>query len=346
MSALNPPILYAGAVRIDVDLTSLIVLVLFTGLFFMLKKLIFEPFLEDVDQRDDRTTKMHESATALEARADVLRAEYKVATEAATDEAFEARRTLRVEGLHQKDSQVNHAQAKAQDEYKEQSAKLQAQFESARKEALSQAGSLAESIAAKVLGRALVWFGGALALGALSPRAAFANAAGQASPGTIELYLFNLANQAASLLVIIAAIVFFGGRKIQASLAARADNLSSEIAAAQAAHDQAQKLLDQYEGMIAQLKTERDQLIKTYREQGEAEKARLIEEGEREARRVAQDTQRMLNNELAHMQQKIESELVEVSLERAEVLVKEKLNLTDHNRITDEYLTSLESAQG
>lgn len=340
MSAPLTDIVYAGAVRIDLDSTSLIVLVLFAILFLTLRKLVFHPFLEDVDRRDERTVKMRENAADLDARAQKLQEEHRLALETATLKAQEARRELRVAGLHQKEAQVGAAQESAQATYQEQLNTLRGTFEGARTEALSQADDLARSIASKVLGRNLMWL---LAIVGFSS-SVFAPEA-LAGGSSADSYQFDLLNQGISLLVLLGAIIYFAGGKIQESLKARAAELAQEINDAQAAHDNAQKLLDQYEGMIAQLERDGEELLATYRQQGEEEKAKLIAEGEREAERIAKDAQRQIDNELGSMQRQIERELVETSLSRAEELINSKLNLTDHNRLTESYLNELEKTQ-
>ena len=345
MSAPITEIIYAGAVRIDLDSTSLIILALFTLLFFILRKLVFHPFLEDVDQRDERTVKMRESASELEARAEALRQEHLNAVADATQSAQEVRRELRVAGLHDKEARVSEAQAEAQASYQERLGKLRASFEGARKDALSQADSLAKEIASKVLGRNVVWFIAALGGYALLglPEAHAADAEGGYLFGLIQTeYYYNFFNQALTVLVLVGAAIYFAGGQIKANLKGRADELAQEINAAQGAHDQAQELLNKYEAMIAKLESEREELLNAYRAQGEEEKARLIAEGEREAERVTQDAQRQLDNELSSMQRDIERELVETSLARAEELIHSKLNLTDHNRLTEGYLAELE----
>ena len=157
-----------------------------------------------------------------------------------------------------------------------------------------------------------------------------------------DTYFFDLANQAASLLVFVGVIVFLAGPKIKAGLQARAEALAAEIAAAQTAHDDAQALLNKYEAMIGELEAERETLLETYRKQGEDEKAKLIEEGKAEAERASRDAQRAAENELAAMQRKIERELVDLSLSRAEELIVKKINITDHTRLNQSYLSDLD----
>jgi F-type H+-transporting ATPase subunit b len=338
MNASVNELLYAGAVRIDMDSTSLVVLALFTLLFFTLRKLVFHPFLEDTDLRESKTVKMRETAKELEARASELQEKHRSAVESATLEAQQARRELRVAGLHNKEDRVSKAQSEAQASYDEQSEKLSAQFVSARESALSQADDIAKSIASKVLGRAVVWL---MALGTSSYVFVSEAFAGGDAHGE-STYLFDLANQSASLLLLVGLIIYFAGGSIKSGLVNRAESIAQEIEAAKSAHDKAHKLLNTYEEMINAFETERESLLATYRAQGEEEKAKLIEEGKAEAERVAKDAKRTAENEFAAMQNKIERELVDVSLARAEELIVKKINITDHTRLTQSYLSELD----
>ncbi|MAD60119.1 MAG: hypothetical protein CMH49_01215 [Myxococcales bacterium] len=157
-------------------------------------------------------------------------------------------------------------------------------------------------------------------------------------------YFFDLANQSVSLLLFVGLIVFLAGGKIKESLKTRAENLAQEIETAQNAHDVAKKALDEYESLINSFEAERESLLATYRTQGEEEKAKLIAEGKAEAERVAKDAQRAAENELASMQQRIERELIDLSLARAEEMITSKLAITDHTRLTQNYLSELDKA--
>lgn len=340
MSTHATDLLFAGSLRLDIDMTSLVVLGLFTLLFLLLRKLVFAPFLEDVDARDERTGKMRESARSLRERAEALSEQYASQREEALNAAQNARRELRIEGLNQKEAQMGEAQEAAQASYDERSKTLHESFDKARKEALSQAEDIAKSIATQILGRAVVWMIGAIGVSTLWMSEAFAGAAENSD----SAYLWNLANQGATILALVGCIIYFAGSGIKNSLKTRADELAAEIKAAQNAHAEAKLLLDEYEAKIAQLDEERAELLSKYRSQGEEERARLIEEGQHEAERIARDAERNLNNELIVMRRKIERELVERSLERAEELITQKINITDHNRLTQNYLSELDQA--
>ena len=153
MQILSTDILHSSAgIRLDFDGTTLVILAVFVVLHFALKRLVFTPFLEDVDARDGRTTQVRQRCSDMELKANELQARYEELNAESVAQAQEARRALRVEGLDDKESRVSEARAAANKSYEEQSASIHAQFESARKEALAQVEALAQEIKTKVLG--------------------------------------------------------------------------------------------------------------------------------------------------------------------------------------------------
>ena len=131
----------------------LLILVILLVLFLALKALVFNPFLDDLDQRDVRTEQVRQTADELKKKADSLAEQYQAEVAQARTQAQEARRTLRVAGLEDKDTRVAAAQKEANENYESASASLSNQFEEAQKSALSQVDDLARQITSKVLGR-------------------------------------------------------------------------------------------------------------------------------------------------------------------------------------------------
>ena len=142
-----------GGIRLDLDLTSLLILVILLVLFLVLKTVVFNPFLKDLDQRDVRTDQARQNAQDLNAKAQSLSEKYKEVVAQARTDAQEIRRNLRVEGLNDKESRVADAQKEANTQYDEMCTSLNEQFEKARSQALSQVEDLAREITSKVLGR-------------------------------------------------------------------------------------------------------------------------------------------------------------------------------------------------
>ena len=152
MQFLSTDILYAG-VRLDFDLTTLAILVIFAVLHQVLKAKVFKPFLADAALRDDATATRRQEAGDLQHKADALHEQHQKIVADAKAEAQEARRSLRLEGLQQKEASLQAAQEKSQADYTQASTELNAKFEATYAEAMSHVDSIATEMAAKLLGR-------------------------------------------------------------------------------------------------------------------------------------------------------------------------------------------------
>ena len=149
--------------------------------------------------------------------------------------------------------------------------------------------------------------------------------------------------QVINFVIFIAILVIAGRKPIRKALQDRSNKIAQEILEAQRLQTEAKDALAQYETMLKEFQQEREQMLQQYRQQGEAEKEDLIASGKKEAERIKADAERSIENERQSMQKRIERELVEEALKRAEVLINENLNPQDHTRLTNEYLTQVES---
>ena len=71
MQFLSTEVLYSS-VRLDADLTVVVILVLFVLVHSILKAKVFTPFLEDAALREEATQTRRQQATALQQKADAL----------------------------------------------------------------------------------------------------------------------------------------------------------------------------------------------------------------------------------------------------------------------------------
>ena len=147
-------ILLSG-LRLDVDGTFFIQLLVLTVLFFVLKTLVFQPFLQSMDIREEKTVKARERAAAIDARSADLTAEMNEALAKAREEAQAARKELRLEGLEARESETKDARAQADATLREAQAALEGEVAEAQKQAASQVDVLARTLASKALGRSL-----------------------------------------------------------------------------------------------------------------------------------------------------------------------------------------------
>jgi F-type H+-transporting ATPase subunit b len=148
--------------------------------------------------------------------------------------------------------------------------------------------------------------------------------------------------QAVNLLILIIAIAIFAGKGLKSGLQSRADSVAKEILEAQKLHQEAKQLLDEYQAQLNDLQSKKDELIEQYRAEGEREKAQLIADGEKEAQRLKDHAKQQAEQQLLKAQGRIEKEVVDAALKRARTLLVEKINVQDQQRLTSEYVVSLE----
>lgn len=173
----------------------------------------------------------------------------------------------------------------------------------------------------------------------LGSNLAFGAEAGELSWSTIGFHAVNLA-------ILLAGFVYFARRPLQRALENRADAVGREIAEAARLQAEAKALLDTYEGKLAQLEAEGAELLRLYREEGEAEKARMLAEAQTEADRIRREAQRAAETEVARARARLEAEVVDLAIDAATRTIAEKMTAADHRRLTADYLSRLEESAG
>lgn len=152
MDPLQIPVRSMGSVTIDLDGSFFIQLVIFLVAMAVLRKLVFEPYLAALDARESKTVRTSEAAAELQARADALSAQYEADLAAAREKATEARKTLRSQGLEQRETLLTEARGVSSAKMAAAQAAIDAQYDGARVELSKQVDELATMIADRVLG--------------------------------------------------------------------------------------------------------------------------------------------------------------------------------------------------
>jgi F-type H+-transporting ATPase subunit b len=138
---------------IDIDGTILVQFALFLIMFFVLRSLLFRPFLELQGQRAARIDGARDEAQKMQAEAQGLGEEYERRYAAAKGRAEEERLRLRGEGLAREQEVLGEARSLMQLKLQTARKELFAKTELALKDLEQQAQPLARAIASRVLGR-------------------------------------------------------------------------------------------------------------------------------------------------------------------------------------------------
>ena len=167
----------------------------------------------------------------------------------------------------------------------------------------------------------------------LTPSIAFAGG-GEASWSTTLYHAINFA-------LYVGLIVYMGGGAIKRSFAARSENLSAEIAAAESLQQAAEEKLNELQAKLDAFDEERVELLERYRTQGEAERDQLIAEGAREVERIRAEAERQSAAAFKAAQAEIERDLIEGALARATELLESETSAADQGRLGGEFVNEI-----
>ncbi|MDR2668638.1 MAG: F0F1 ATP synthase subunit B [Desulfovibrio sp.] len=151
----------------------------------------------------------------------------------------------------------------------------------------------------------------------------------------------NTAWRVANLILFIAVIRHFFGKKIAAFFKGRSEGIAAELAALEAAKAEAARKLEEVEKRIAGLEQERLALTAEYRAQGETLRAAIIAGAEEEAKRIAAGAQTTAENEIKAAVEAVRAELAEAIVTEAEKMLAERLTARDHAELVDKYLAKV-----
>jgi F-type H+-transporting ATPase subunit b len=149
----NPYPFASGAISVDLDLTFLAQLVLFTTFIVLLKPLLFDPLLRVFEERERRTEGVKKEAREMDARAAQVLTRYEGELEKIRQEAGVERERLRREAASLEAKILAEARAETARFLEEGKARIGAEVSEMRKELHVAQPALAAEIASQILGR-------------------------------------------------------------------------------------------------------------------------------------------------------------------------------------------------
>ncbi|MEE2786653.1 MAG: ATP synthase F0 subunit B [Myxococcota bacterium] len=153
MHSLNQSVHMMAGVNLDFDLTFIIQLGLVLILMVVLKKFVFNTYLETIDERERKTGQTRAQAEQLSRDAEAMFSRYEEAISRARADALQSRQSLRVEGIQVREKALADARSHAQAKLDDAQGTLQADLDSARAHIEEQVSELSGLVVAKVIGR-------------------------------------------------------------------------------------------------------------------------------------------------------------------------------------------------
>ena len=141
---------------------------------------------------------------------------------------------------------------------------------------------------------------------------------------------------------VVAAVLFFVLKKpLSQGLGKRSKDIAAELADLEAQRDLARKEYAEMERRLKDAAGEREKILQDFRNQGEKEKAQIIENANAMAERIKAQAQFAIEQETDMAKTELKREVAELSAALAEDLLKQNINAEDQSRLVDEYLTKV-----
>ena len=142
-----------GHPLIDIDWTVALQFGLFLAMFFLAKKLLFQPYLALREKRIAGIDGARAEAERMNAEAEAKLADYEQKLTTARDKAAEETRAVRAEASKHEQDVTDKSRKAAQDAMNTAAAKVKSETEAARAELATRADAIAKQMAKQLLGR-------------------------------------------------------------------------------------------------------------------------------------------------------------------------------------------------
>lgn len=143
--------------------------------------------------------------------------------------------------------------------------------------------------------------------------------------------------------ILVYLIVRFGGPGIRQGLVNRKKRIAGDIDRAAEMRKEAEQQLASYEDKLEQMEAEMARIRKEMEQQADADRQRIIAEAKERQQAIEADARELIERELAHAKQDACMRAVSGAVEAAREQVKQTLSAQDHERLSQEFLGSLQT---
>jgi len=141
-------------------------------------------------------------------------------------------------------------------------------------------------------------------------------------------------------------LVKFGGPPVAKALAARHQQIKSDLASAAETRAAAQARFEQQEKRLASLEQEIATIAASIKQEAEAEKARLIALSEERARRIREESEFIIEQHIKQAEEDLRREVAAAAVALAEKIVRSQMGPGDQQRMIDSFVGDIATPSG
>jgi F-type H+-transporting ATPase subunit b len=176
----------------------------------------------------------------------------------------------------------------------------------------------------------------ALVLFALSP--AFAS---EGSDGELRSKLINFAWKFVDIAALFGLLYWWIGKKTKDFFSGRREGIGKSLDDAEKAREEAREKFREYSLKLEKANAEIEALTRMIREQGAAEREKILKEARIMAERIKEDARARMEQEFNKATHRLRLEAAELSTRMAESLLREKIKKEDHEAMARDYIKDL-----
>jgi F-type H+-transporting ATPase subunit b len=176
-------------------------------------------------------------------------------------------------------------------------------------------------------------------LGVICVSAAIAAGGGHAeeSPWTTTKLIWRVINSVA----LVALLVYFLKQPLVSFFSERTAQISKDIDGAREQRENAEKLIAEYEQKIAGMEKELDRMRAELASLAEAESVKVVSNAEQMAAKMVASAKVTAEQEVRKARIALKNEAVELAVQLAEAMIREKITEDDRRMIVEDYLAKV-----
>jgi F-type H+-transporting ATPase subunit b len=134
-------------------------------------------------------------------------------------------------------------------------------------------------------------------------------------------------------------------KPISSFFTSRREDIQTMIAELDAKQREAEAMTAEFTAKMAALETETKQIVTEMISEGEAERKKILEAAQRQAEYIKQQAQVAVQQEVKIAKDSLQAEIAEMSVAKAEELLRKKMKADDQDRLVRDFMTSVAEAK-
>ncbi len=144
--------------------------------------------------------------------------------------------------------------------------------------------------------------------------------------------------RAVNFIILAGVLYWLMAKKVRDFFAGRREGIRTALAQTETDREEAKKKFREYDAKLSKATGEIDEITRMIRDQGLAEKERIIEDARKAAEKIKEDTQARMEQEFNKASRELRIEAVRLSTQMAGELLRKNINADDHEALVKDYI--------